>query len=301
MSETSTTWLILVILYHPFSILLIILFLMHLYHESKDTDEKSRIQKASSACTLISILCYTLCLLNGLPVFWTFALDYCFLNVSIGSTLYAIAKTFMYYIFLLRLDYIYATTKYQYKPRNLKIIAVGLAFIQITNIILNFLTMQIAEPDIFDIVDGATFCNAKWNEFVLGVVGIIDIIFCVGFMIAFITPLTKMKNYANSSDLKKAATKQMTLTCCATGSTLIFLLGIGVFPDLQYILIPFELTVNVISLMLMTKYYRDSKYFNYDKLCGCIVCCCNYCTRSKSNNNDKITDSKEIECEANKQ
>merc|ERR1739842_52689 len=58
------------------------------------------------------------------------------------------------------------------------------------------------------------------------------------------------------------------------GSTLMFMFIAGVFPTVVHVFFSVELLMNIFSLLLMSKYYKESKYLNYRKLCCCLMVCC---------------------------
>eukprot|EP01084_Bolivina_argentea_P200089 342215_1 len=116
----------------------------------------------------------------------------------------------------------------------------------------------------------ALFCNARINVYILGVIGLVDIAACIGFLIAFISPLRNISKQTDKGgdELLDVSTQAAILTSFAIISSFVLLLSLSIAPESGEFIFCIDCLANVISLMLMTKYYKDNKYFNYHSLCG---------------------------------
>ena len=98
----------------------------------------------------------------------------------------------------------------RYNQRNLKLIALLLAFCHASGIIFNFFTVKVESVYIYDIYDMIA-CNVKFNMILIGYAGLVDAVLCIGFIVAFIVALQKI--------MFNVARKVMILTSCSAGST----------------------------------------------------------------------------------
>ena len=132
-----------------------------------------------------------------------------------------------------------------------------------------------------------SFCESGLSLWLGALIGLYDVICCIGSMIAFINPLRKLiksilmteTTEEQRNDLRpliKTGVKYAILTSATAISTFIMLLvsslGCVWFGALDFV-------INMICMVLMTSYYNEARY--YERLCfpviKCSKCCAWFC------------------------
>ena len=308
----SALWVIKCFTFSVGGCIMIGLLTKHFYNTFKDeTIKYNQITNKStllSILTILALLFFTLTIINGIVYLWSYFATYCTVGyvlyfatyficglILLRGHLYGAGKWTMYYIFLLRLHVIYECTEYAYNKNKLLSVALLLTINNSAGYILNILSFKPSDPTLFADIEGAMICGGAYNPYCLAWYGLTDIVLCVGFLVAFIVPLKKLMNGVENAsyDLMETAHKATIITLSVTGSTIIFLFGLVLSPKgMLAFFYSVELIINMIGLMMMTKYYKNNKYFVYERLCGGVIGCGRLCgaARTRKDRTECIVD-----------
>eukprot|EP01084_Bolivina_argentea_P280988 480664_1 len=295
--ELATYWEVRITNIVITSVILIVLCAIHGHRTLADYrlkkllgDDVSKNFKRISLCSIGSIVFYTLSMIINIFKSWTTTVtenEYdCHIIYALGSITYYTGKLLMYWVFLLRIKISYANSVYAYNPRTIW----SLAAFSFIYIYANFIAGQILKEYVgfslayFGLPDAALcipiypdqsydYISTLWIicEFSMSVI-------CV---LLFIIPLYKLLKLnatnapQNGTDyvIAQAAYKATILTTAAVlSSCSMYIIIKWIDTYFGALIYPIDSVINVLSLMLMTKYYDESKYFTFNKVCFC----CNY-------------------------
>ena len=186
---------------------------------------------------------------------------------------YNAGKLSMYLYFIIKLHQTYNGSTYAYNKTSL--IALGtIAIVTFIAIIAgNQITTTMSIIYYPEIGPFAINCRAHYSWIFLIVIGIMDTFIQMCYLYMFIKPLISLTKDLNQSTNEKrrqllfTATKAIIITVIATVSTMIFCISV-VFME-STILAPFEIVINIVSILLMTPYCHD---WMYTILCCGMIC-----------------------------
>eukprot|EP01084_Bolivina_argentea_P120357 213321_1 len=278
----STIILILLCIYHSYKVLI------DLCTKNNVTmsPDRYKIYKLASIFTITVMVLFSIVMFLTSIISWSFVYKHCLILTTLSTLLYAYSKVIMYLVFLMRLDIVYANTICEY-PRKYLIISGIITILYITILSIFHIFTYSVHPYIYHHIHlPAIKCNSIYNKYVIMVLGAYDIIASICFLIAFVRPLhclltthatqqhnsqpktiqQESKNQNFTNDILILGFKATILTASACLSTILLLVFILVSP-IGNIFVGIDAIINVVSLMLMTTYYRENKYFG-------ILCCC---------------------------
>eukprot|EP01084_Bolivina_argentea_P160380 279287_1 len=169
---------------------------------------------------------------------WKYFVEYCHIFIIISSDTWILAKEFMYFSFLLRLNVIYGKSQYRYPVRVLIIIAIVSMCLTIMNMLFTVFFNN-SETIFYDNYPLFLHCSAYYPLFHVLAVGTLDTIMALGFLYAFIRPLRLLaiqhmtsvtnvnatsQNVKSLGKLMSLGKKSLILTTVAVSSTLFFLI-----------------------------------------------------------------------------
>ena len=212
---------------------------------------------------------------------------------------------FMYLAFIIRLCTVYNNPLYQYNLSTLKIICLLTIIYAFT---VCCLTIWFTKSKSY-----YGICEGDIAPFIAGLMAIYDMVLSIGTTIAFIRPIRILiksifQNTANSTGQNTKSDEQLiplinisvkysVLTSIASISTFLLMITIA----LGYTFAgPIDFFVNMVCMVLMTRYYNDGKY--YERFCcGAIKCsnlclgyCCGYYGENVINLEKEITGSDQV-------
>eukprot|EP01084_Bolivina_argentea_P174535 302323_1 len=253
--------------------------------------------KAISFCIVFSLYFFVINMIISELSNQRFMDNMCKFVAITVSLSYQLSKMFMYLVFIIRLHSVYNNTPYQYNGILLIMICVFIILISITIntlIIISVKTFYYSSNRHHYIVS----CGAEIDEYIIFLIALYELTLAIGSVIAFIVPLQNVvksiqsaeTNYALKLKLKRlrnVGRKNAILTWMATLSTLLLMAALAT----GYLIVaPFDYVINMICMVLMTPYYKDSYYYN-KICCGIIKCsgCCCICFCGDSKLNDECS------------
>ena len=235
-------------------------------------------------CYIWTILCYILSVRPQL-------MNHCQSIILNMTWSYLLSKMFMYLTFIIRLYAVYNNPIFHYNHKTLKIIC--LIILTCTFSIAILVTLTSKPYPYFGTNDYIAYCHGDIQPIAAALTGLYDICLSIGSMIAFINPLRKviksLTQSTNGTDgvsmksdvnkLMRAGMKYAILTSIATMSSLLLMVKIALGDGSGA---PLDFVVNMVCMVLMTKYYNDKRV--YERLCCgaikcsycCLGCCCGY-------------------------
>ena len=200
-------------------------------------------------------------------------IPYCIVTAYSGPIAYAIAKTFMYFVFIYRLRIVYSRTMFAYNGKFLWNLFLIVSFCSFCLIIASIFTLD------FQIVynrNNEPVCIANVHSLVLLVTIIFDIIISFLCCYLFIRPLIILNKDGGDEDVRQIVLRYLVLTCVSVGTTFLLLILMAILKMTS--LVTFDVIINCVCIALFNKHYHH--YFK-------IICCgpmfvCNELCRIKS-------------------